>query len=82
VIREKLDRLEQTFRVMCEQIASKVVGWNWTDLEGNPLSQPYKNVDVIMDLNEEEVAYLAKLAQGKYDVPARRKNASRPSSQK
>ncbi len=66
-------KLEASLDEICEQVAERVTGWNWTDMGGNPLPQPYKSPDAIKALTEDELLYLITAVQG--ETPGQRKNA-------
>lgn len=57
-----------------EMFATKVVGWNWLDDDGNPLPLPRENPDVLDELTDEEIALISELIVG--DVEARKKRLS------
>jgi len=69
-------KMESSLDDLCEQVAERVTAWNWTDMGGNPLPQPYKNPDAIKTLTEDELLYLMSAVQG--ETPGQRKNASAP----
>ena len=58
----------------CERLAHQVVSWNWTDLQSNPLPQPWGNVDALMGLSNDEVVWLINQVQT-VESPAETKNA-------
>jgi|TARA_Y100000310_G_scaffold2728_1_gene3539 hypothetical protein len=62
----------QVLSDLCEEVAGRVVDWNWTGLDGKKLSDPYKNTRVIEELSSEEVAWLIKSVQG--ETLSERKN--------
>ncbi len=55
----------------------RVVGWNWTDDQGEPLPSPVDNPKVFEELQLGELFYLVGLLVG--EGPEERKNGSRPS---
>ena len=67
------DKMAQSLAQICQEVSIRVMAWNWTDLNGEPLPQPYRNPDVIASLRNEELAYLIKAVAG--EAPGERKNA-------
>lgn len=65
--------ITDSVNMLYEEIASRVVDWNWTDLTGEPLPNPYKRPDIIRSLSSDEVLWLRSAIQG--ETPAERKNA-------
>lgn len=43
---------------ICEELAKRVIAWNWTDIMGNPLPQPYGQPDIIEGLTSDEIIWL------------------------
>ena len=77
---KELDKLEASLDIMCEDIANRIANWNWTDLMGNPLPNPYGKPEVIKSrLSMEEIAWLRLIIQGR-ETPTERKNDSAPST--
>jgi len=52
------NNLEEGLNELCDQLSKRVVEWNWTDNEFNPLPQPHNNPSVLYDLTEDELIYL------------------------
>ncbi len=63
----------EIFEKICKLIADKIISWNWTDNDNQPLPNPYRNPSVIKQLHEDEIAWLLKAIQG--ETPGERKNA-------
>jgi len=70
------EQMEVALDELCVGLSSKIVEWNWTDMTGEPLPQPYKNPDVIKGLNEMELIWLSTAL---VETGGQRKNASAPS---
>lgn len=73
---EKLGRLDRSLADICEHLAGVIVGWDWTDLGGEPLPQPYKRPEVLAELETDELVWLIQAAQG--ETKSERKNGSAP----
>ena len=59
-----MTRLQPAFHQLCDQLARRVIEWNWTDWDGEPMDQPHKRPDVIAQLTEDEVLWLLTAVQG------------------
>lgn len=66
--------LDGAFADVAALLADRVRAWNWTDMDGMPLPQPYGRVDVITSLTTDEMFYLVTLVRG--DGIAQRKKDS------
>ena len=75
---EKLMSSEEQFSRMVSHVASRVVKWNWTGLDGEPLPQPYKNESLIASLHADELLWLVNATNN--ETAGERKNASEPST--
>ena len=71
------DRIEQGLDALCRELSNKILDWNWTDFEGNPLPKPFKNPEVFKDISEDELIWLSGAL---VETPAQRKNADVPSA--
>ena len=58
---------------LCRSLSERVVSWNWTDNDRNPLPQPHKDPDVLMRLTNDELMWLMSAVEGK-ETSADRKN--------
>ncbi|MDY6957629.1 MAG: hypothetical protein SVK08_00595 [Halobacteriota archaeon] len=74
---EGVKKLEASLTELCEELASHLVGWNWTDNNGDPLPQPHKNPEAIKLLTEDELLWLVSAVRG--ETQGERKNGSEPS---
>lgn len=61
---ESMQRLGEAFSSLCEELSRRIVRWNWTDLMGEALPQPYKRPAVIAALSDDEVIWLISAARG------------------
>ncbi len=43
---------------LCVQLSKRILGWNWTDLSGEALPQPFNNPEVLEDLSSDELLWL------------------------
>ncbi len=61
---------------LCDVLSKRVLEWNWTDLVGDSMPQPYKNSQAIQMLSNDELLWLITAAQG--ETGEQRKNGSTP----
>lgn len=66
------DDQQDAFVALAEMLAQHTAAWDWTDLGGDPLPQPYKNPDVLIGLDSEVFSYVLSLVQ--YGPPAEKKS--------
>jgi len=64
----------QVLHDLCEEVAERVIDWNWTGIDGKKLPSPYQNTRIIEGLTSEEVAWLIQNVQG--ETQGERKNGS------
>lgn len=66
--------LEQHYDSVCEELSRRIVAWTWTDLDGEPLAQPYRQPSVLRELDADEILYLTKAVMR--EAPGENKAAS------
>jgi len=71
--------LGQNFTELCRELSRRIIGWNWTDLMGNDLEQPYDRPDVLEQLSSDELLWLVS-ATTNQESPDERKKGSRQSA--
>ena len=69
--------MEAGLNELCIQLSNRIIQWNWTDNEGYALPQPYKNPEVLKELSDDEILWLA---SAMVETPGQRKNAGAPSA--
>ena len=70
--------LGQNFTDLCGELSRRVIAWNWTDLMGKAIDQPYDRPDVLEQLSSEELLWLVS-ATTNQETPDERKKGSRQS---
>lgn len=76
--RKQIAILDANLPPLCEMLGRVILGWNWTDLAGKLLPNPHNEPGVMEQLvTTDELLYLIAITQP--EVPAERKNGSRPS---
>lgn len=63
-----------SFELIVQKLAARVIDWNWTDLEGQPMPKPHNNPAAIRELTVDEILWLL-LCTESGEQPADRKNA-------
>jgi len=69
--RAVVDRLREVREILSEVIQ----GWNWTDIDGQALPQPYHNPDALRRLTIDEVVWLLEKTAGRWSEGTAVKNA-------
>lgn len=77
---EALSDLADHFDTLRNELSQRIVEWNWTDLMGQPLPQPYQRPDVLGGLTNEELFYLMGAAQGREPTDDRKKDSEQSAS--
>ena len=60
---------------LCKELSKRVVSWDWTDLMGEPMEQPYNRPDVLEGLSSEELMWLMSAAGAGEPADARKKDS-------
>tara|TARA_R100000306_G_C4355549_1_gene132509 strand:- start:188 stop:646 length:459 start_codon:yes stop_codon:yes gene_type:complete len=68
-------QLGENLTTLCEELSRRVVAWNWTDLMGEAMEQPYNRPDVLEGLSSEELLWLMSATNGGESVDARKKDS-------
>ena len=63
-----------SLRQICTELSKRVVGWNWTGMDSQPLAQPFGNPELLETLTDDEVLWLLGAAKGD-ETQEERKNA-------
>ena len=56
---------------MCSALSERVFDWSWTDNIGQPMPKPYKNPEILMNLQNEELIWLVSVSMG--ETPTEKK---------
>jgi len=65
--------MAQALESLCQELSNRVLDWNWTDLDSQPLPRPYRQPAIIKSLSEDELLWLVRAIAG--ESPGERKNA-------
>ena len=69
------NQLGENLTDLCKELARRVIAWNWTDLMGEPMEQPYNRPDVLEGLSSEELMWLMGATGGGESADARKKDS-------
>ena len=69
--------LGENFQALCVELSRRVISWDWTDLMGEPLEQPYNRPEVLEALSSEELLWLVSAAT-QQESPDERKKDLKP----
>ena len=64
----RLKRQTEAFEQIITTLARRVVWWDWTDLGGEPLPQPYRSPEALTGLDPSELFYLQRKLSGETAV--------------
>ena len=68
-------QLGENLTTLCKELSRRVISWNWTDLMGEPMEQPYNRPDVLEGLSSEELMWLMAATNGGESADARKKDS-------
>ena len=66
-------KLGDNLTALCNELSRRIISWNWTNIMGEPMEQPYKRADVLEALTSEELMWLMS-ATGGEPADARKKD--------
>ena len=65
--------LGNNMSAVCNELSKRVFKWNWTDLMGEPMEQPFNNPQVLEALASEELLWLVSATTQQESADARKK---------
>ena len=77
---EETGGLGESLAELCKELSKRIIKWNWTDLMGEPMEQPYNRPDVLEGLSSEELMWLMGATGGGDAADARKKDSSESES--
>ena len=72
---ENPEGLGESLAELCKELSKRIIKWNWTDLVGDLIDQPYKRPEILEELSADELLWLVNAAGGQ-EVPETRKKGS------
>ena len=72
--------LGQNFTELCRELSRRVIAWNWTDLMGKIIDQPYDRPDVLEQLSSEELLWLVSATTNQETSDERKKDSKKSAS--
>ena len=67
------NNLGENLTMLCNELSKRVIAWNWTDLAGDALDQPYNRPDVLEGLSSDELLWLVNAASNQETTQDRKK---------
>ena len=67
-------KLGENLSSLCNELARRIIGWNWTDIMGEPMEQPYNRADILEGLSSEELMWLMTATGSGEPADARKKD--------
>ena len=67
--------LGESLSQLCKELSKRIIAWNWTDLVGQPMEQPYNRPDVLEELASDELLWLVNASGVQEGADARKKDS-------
>ena len=67
-------KLDENLTNLCKELSKRIVSWDWTNLMGDPMEQPYNRPDILEDLSSEELMWLMSATGAGESADARKKD--------
>ena len=68
--------LGRSMTTLCTELSKRIIGWNWTDMMGEVMDQPYKNPTVLEELTSDELMWLINATSGGETADDRKKDSA------
>ena len=65
--------LGESLGQLCQELSKRLLAWNWTDLTGAGMEQPYNRPDVLENLSADELLWLINATSDQETPDARKK---------
>tara|TARA_Y100000310_G_C20464898_1_gene707136 strand:+ start:454 stop:924 length:471 start_codon:yes stop_codon:yes gene_type:complete len=73
-------KLGENLTSLCNELSHRIIAWNWTDIMGEPMEQPYNRADVLEGLSSEELMWLMTATGSGESADARKKDSKKSES--
>ena len=60
---------------LCQELSRRLISWNWTDLLGEEMEQPYNRPDILEALTSDELMWLVSATGGGETADERKKDS-------
>ena len=74
---EESGALGESLGQLCQELSKRLLAWNWTDLMGEKMEQPYNRPDVLERLASEELMWLMSAASSQESADERKKDSKK-----
>ena len=72
---EESGLLGESLGKLCQELSKRLLVWNWTDLMGEKMEQPYNRPDVLENLSADELLWLVNATSEQEKPEARKKDS-------
>jgi hypothetical protein len=66
--------LGKSMSKLCNELSKRIIAWNWTNMMGEEMEQPYKNPSIIEELTSDELMWLINATSGSESSEDRKKD--------
>lgn len=73
-------KLGESLGALCNELSRRIISWNWTDIMGEPMEQPYNRADILEGLASEELMWLMTATGSGEPADARKKDLKKSES--
>ena len=73
-------KLGESLTALCNELSRRIIAWNWTDIMGEPMEQPYNRADILEGLSSEELMWLMTATGSGESADARKKDLKKSES--
>ena len=70
-------QLGENLTALCRELSRRVISWNWTDLMGQAIEQPYNRPEILESLTSEELLWLMSASNVNEAADARKKDSEK-----
>tara|TARA_R100000306_G_C4369247_1_gene139148 strand:+ start:1444 stop:1896 length:453 start_codon:yes stop_codon:yes gene_type:complete len=73
---EDTSGLGENLSQLCKELSKRIIKWNWTNLMGEPMQQPYDRPEVLESLSSDELLWLVNASSAQEAPEARKKDSA------
>ena len=68
--------LGESLGQLCQELSKRLLAWNWTDLTGEKMEQPYNRPDILENLSADELLWLVNASGVQEGTDTRKKGSN------
>ena len=72
---EESGALGESLGQLCQELSKRLLAWNWTDLTGERMEQPYNRPDILENISADELLWLVNATSEQEKPDARLKDS-------